>query len=200
MECLADFEKFIQNDDTDTPNLVKSAMLHYQFETIHPFFSGNGRIGRIIVPLYLQSKGILDNAFFGISYYFEKNLDTYFNKLMKVRNNSDMISWIKFFLEAIVYTANKEIEDIKKLLALFEEIDRVKVDMPVKIETTNKVLDKLYESPITSRKRLLESTNVKPSTLNTTINALLEKSVIEEITGQGRNQIFLFKKYMNIFE
>lgn len=199
IECLADFEECINNDETDTPDLVKCAILHYQFETIHPFISGNGNIGRMIIPLYLQSKGMLDKACLYISNYLEKNRDTYFDKLMKVRNNSDILGWIKFFLEAVIETVKCQKEQLNKLAELSEEIEKIILELPVKPDNARKVVDVLYDMPIVSRKKVLERSGMKPSTLNTTINSLMEKNILEEITGQGRNQIFTFRKYLDIF-
>lgn len=158
-----------------------------------------GRIGRMIVPLYLQSKGLLKKSYLYISDYLEKNRDTYFTKLTKVRDSSDMIGWIQFFLTTIVETAKQQKEQLFKLEELSKEIEEIINELPVKQDNARKVVDVLYREPITSRKKVLENSGMKPSTLNTTINSLLEKNIIEEITGQGRNQIFAFRKYINIF-
>lgn len=153
----------------------------------------------MIVPLYLQSKGLLKKSYLYISDYLEKNRDTYFTKLTKVRDSSDMIGWIQFFLTTIVETAKQQKEQLFKLEELSKEIEEIINELPVKQDNARKVVDVLYREPITSRKKVLENSGMKPSTLNTTINSLLEKNIIEEITGQGRNQIFAFRKYINIF-
>ena len=101
-DCLKDLEDFINNDEIDTPDLIKIAMIHYQFESIHPFLDGNGRIGRLLIPLYLQNKNILDKPCFYISFFFEKHRELYYQKLNNVRINNDLIGWIKFFLEAVI--------------------------------------------------------------------------------------------------
>lgn len=118
---------------------------------------------------------------------------------MKVRDSSDMIGWIQFFLKAIIETTKLQKEQIVKLEELSKEIEKIINELPVKPENARKVVDVLYNAPIVSRKTVLENSGMKPSTLNTTINSLLEKHMIEEITGQGRNQIFAFRKYINIF-
>lgn len=153
----------------------------------------------MIVPLYLQSKGLLDKSCLYVSGILSENKDTYFTKLMKVRENSDMIGWIQFFLYIIIETAKIQKEQILKLDELSKEIENIINDLPVKPENARKVVDVLYNEPIASRKKVLENSGMKPSTLNTTINSLLEKNMIDEITGQGRNQIFEFRKYINIF-
>lgn len=200
IECLTDFEKFINNDETEVPELVKIAILHYQFESIRPFSAGNGSTGRILVPLYLQSKKILEKPCIYLSDYFEKNKDTYFAKLARVRTNSDMIGWIKFFLEAVIDAVKLQKERFIKLEELKKEVEQAIEELSVKDDNGKKVFDVLYNTPIASRKKILEISQMKPSTLNTIINELLEKNMIEEITGQGRNQVFAFRKYINVFE
>lgn len=142
---------------------------------------------------------MLDKACLYISKYLKENQNTYFAKLTKVRDTSDMIGWIQFFLCAILETAKKQKEQILRLEELSKEIEKIINELPVKPENARKVTDVLFNEPIASRKKILEKSEMKPSTLNTTINSLLEKNMIEEITGQGRNQIFAFRKYMDIF-
>lgn len=200
IECLTDFEKFINNDETEVPELVKVAILHYQFESIRPFSAGNGSTGRILVPLYLESKKILEKPCIYLSDYFEKNKDAYFAKLARVRTNSDMIGWIKFFLEAVIDAIKSQKEKFIKLKELKKEVEQAIETLSVKDDNGKKVFDVLYDTPIASRKKILEISRMKPSTLNTIINELLEKNMIEEITGQGRNQVFAFRKYINVFQ
>ena len=198
-ECLTDFEKFINNEEIDTPDLIKIAILHYQFESIHPFLDGNGRIGRLLIPLYIQSKGMLDKSCLYISDYIERNKDTYYDMLTRVRNNNDMIAWIKFFLEAVIETSKTAKEKFRNVVELTMEMDKVIMDLPVKPENAKKVLDVLYDEPIVSRKKILELIDIKPTTLNVCINALKEKNIIIETTGYSRNQVFAFQKYMDLF-
>ena len=195
-ECLTDFEKFINNEEIDTPDLIKIAILHYQFESIHPFLDGNGRIGRLLIPLYIQSKGMLDKSCLYISDYIERNKDTYYDMLTRVRIYNDMIEWIKFFLEAVIETAK---EKFRNVVELTKEMDKVIMDLPVKPENAKKVLDVLYDEPIVSRKKILELIDIKPTTLNVCINALKEKNIIIETTGYSRNQVFAFQKYIDLF-
>lgn len=124
-ECLSDFEKFINNEEIDTPDLIKSAILHYQFESIHPFLDGNGRIGRLLIPLYIQSKGMLEKSCLYISDYIERNKDTYYDMLTRVRTNNDMIGWIKFFLEAVIETSKTAKEKFRNVVELTMEMDKV---------------------------------------------------------------------------
>ena len=198
-ECLTDLEKFINNEEIDTPDLIKIAILHYQFESIHPFLDGNGRIGRLLIPLYIQSKGMLDKSCLYISDYIERNKDTYYDMLTRVRIYNDMIAWIKFFLEAIIETSETAKEKFRNVVELTMEMDKVIMDLPVKPENAKKVLDVLYDEPIVSRKKILELIDIKPTTLNVCINALKEKNIIIETTGYSRNQVFAFQKYIDLF-
>lgn len=198
IECLTDFEKFIDNDNIDTPELVKLAMLHYQFESIHPFLGGNGKIGRMIIPLYLQSKGMLDKCVLYISDYFEKNKDTYFKMLTKVRTNSDIIGWIKFFLEAIIDSAKTAKEMLKKIKGLSEEMGQVALDLPVKPVSATKVLDTLFAEPIINKERLGEITEIKEGTMRNILNSLIEKEVVVKTKGYSKNIIIIFKKYTDL--
>ena len=198
-ECLTDFEKFINNEEIDTPDLIKIAILHYQFESIHPFLDGNGRIGRLLIPLYIQSKGMLDKSCLYISDYIERNKDTYYDMLTRVRTHNDIIAWIKFFLEAVIETSKTAKEKFRNVVELTMEMDKVIMDLPVKPENAKKVLDVLYDEPIVSRKKILELIDIKSTTLNVCINALKEKNIIIETTGYSRNQVFAFQKYIDLF-
>lgn len=198
-ECLSDFEKFINNEEIDTPDLIKIAILHYQFESIHPFLDGNGRIGRLLIPLYIQSKGMLDKSCLYISDYIERNKDTYYDMLTRVRTNNDMIGWIKFFLEAVIETSKTAKEKFRKVVELTMKMDKLLIDLPVKAENAKKVIDTLYNEPIINRKKLMEITDIKPSTLKDTVNVLLENNIIVETTGYSRNQVFAFQNYIDLF-
>ena len=198
-ECLSDFEKFINNEEIDTPDLIKIAILHYQFESIHPFLDGNGRIGRLLIPLYIQSKGMLEKSCLYISDYIEKNKDTYYDMLTRVRTNNDMIGWIKFFLEAVIETSKIAKEKFRNVVELTMEMDKLIMELPVKPENAKKVIDLLYDEPVLTRNKMSEITGIKLTTINGIVNALLDKGIITETTGYSRNQIFAFEKYINLF-
>ena len=198
-EYLTDFEKFINDEEIDTPDLIKIAILHYQFESIHPFLDGNGRIGRLLIPLYIQSKGMLEKPCLYVSDYIERNKDTYYDMRTRVRTHNDMIGWIKFFLEAVIETSKTAKDKFRKVVELTMEMDKVIMNLPVKPENAKKVIDVLYNEPVINRKKLIELTGMKSSTLKDTINALLKNNIIEETTGYSRNQIFAFQNYIDLF-
>ena len=196
---MTDFEKFINNEEIDTPDLIKIAILHYQFESIHPFLDGNGRIGRLLIPLYIQSKGMLDKSCLYISDYIERNKDTYYDMLTRVRTHNDMIAWIKFFLEAVIETSKTAKEKFRNVVELTMEMDKVIVNLPVKSDSVKKVIDVLYNEPVINRKKLCDITKIKEGTIKNIINCLLENNIIIETTGYSRNQIFTFQKYTDLF-
>ena len=199
LDCLTDFEKFINNEKIDTPDLIKIAILHYQFESIHPFLDGNGRIGRLLIPLYIQSKGMLDKSCLYISDYIERNKDTYYDMLTRVRTHNDMIAWIKFFLKAVIETSKAAKEKFRNVVELTMEMDKVIMNLPIKPENAKKVIDVLYKEPVINRKKLCDLTEIKEGTVKNIVNCLLERNIIIEMTGYSRNQIFTFKKYTDLF-
>ena len=198
-ECLSDFEKFVNNEEIDTPDLIKIAILHYQFESIHPFLDGNGRIGRLLIPLYIQSKGMLEKSCLYVSDYIERNKETYYDLFTRVRTHNDMISWIKFFLETVIETAKTAKEKFRKVLELTVEMDKVVMELPVKLENAKKVIELMYDEPIITRNKMAEKTGIKLTTINGAVKALLDAKIITETTGYSRNQIFAFEKYINVF-
>ncbi|WP_261517988.1 Fic family protein [Campylobacter lanienae] len=198
-DLLTDFEMFINNEEVDTPDLIKIAILHYQFESIHPFLDGNGRIGRLLILLYIQSKGMLEKSCLYISDYIERNKDEYYDCLTKVRTNNDIIGWIKFFLEAVIETSKTAKNKFKKVVEFTQEIDNEIVKFPVKTENVKKVVDFLYNEPQVTRNKLVEGTGIKLTTINGIVKVLLSEGIIKEVTGYTRNQIFVFEKYINLF-
>ncbi|WP_096029722.1 Fic family protein [Campylobacter lanienae] len=198
-DLLTDFEMFINNEEVDTPDLIKIAILHYQFESIHPFLDGNGRIGRLLILLYIQSKGMLEKSCLYISDYIERNKDEYYDCLTRARINNDIIGWIKFFLEAVIETSKTAKNKFKKVVEFTQEIDNEIVKFPVKTENVKKVVDFLYNEPQVTRNKLVEGTGIKLTTINGIVKVLLSEGIIKEVTGYTRNQIFVFEKYINLF-
>ena len=141
---ISDLEKFINSDSINTPDLVKIAIIHYQFESIHPFLDGNGRTGRILIPLYLMEKKLITKPYFYISDYIEKNKNEYYDYLTKVRTNNDMISWIKFFLEATIETAKNARIKFQKVVEFTAEMNKVALTLGVRPENAMKVIEVLY--------------------------------------------------------
>ena len=198
--CLSDLEKFINNDNINVPELIKIAMIHYQFESIHPFLDGNGRTGRILIPIYLLSKGIINKPCFYISDYIEKNKEAYYDFLSRVRTNNDMISWVKFFLEATIETAKTARVKFEKVIKFTNEINDLIMKLPAKTENLKKVIEVLYNEPTVNRNYLIQKTEIKSGTIKNIINILLDNDIITEKTGYSRNQVFTFDKYIELFK
>jgi Fic family protein len=198
--CLSDLENFMNNENVNTPDLIKIAIIHYQFESIHPFLDGNGRTGRILIPIYLLSKGIINKPCFYISDYIEKNKEAYYDFLSRVRTDNDIISWIKFFLEATIETAKTARIKFEKVVKFTNDINDLIMKLPAKSENIKKVIDVLYNEPTVNRNYLVEKTGIKLSTIKNIINILLSNNIIVEKTGYSRNQVFSFEKYIELFK
>lgn len=199
-ELINNLEEYMNDDTLDQFGyLVRAGIIHGQFETIHPFLDGNGRIGRLLIPLYLQNKKYLDNPCLYISYFFEKNRDLYYQKLNDVRVKNDMIGWLKFFLEGIIETAKIAKEKFKKVVELTKKIDNQITDLKVKYDNAKKIMDYFYDEPYSTRKKISEALEMPESTVNGVINGLKSANIIRETTGYSRNQIFVFSEYVEIF-
>ena len=149
--------------------------------------------------MYIQSKGMLEKSCLYISDYIERNKDTYYDMLTRVRTNNDMIGWIKFFLEAVIETSKTAKEKFRNVVELTMEMDKIIVNLPVKSDNVKKVIDVLYNEPVINRKKLCDITKIKEGTIKNIINCLLENNIIVETTGYSRNQIFTFQKYTDLF-
>ncbi|MCI9429170.1 MAG: Fic family protein [Lachnospiraceae bacterium] len=200
-ELLSDFEKFINNNDCNVPHLIKIAILHYQFETIHPFLDGNGRIGRLIIPLYLLSNEILSKPCFYISDYFESHRTEYYNFLNRVRTHNDLMGWIKFFLQAVISTALNAKDKFKKVTSYVHNLETVAVSLGGRSDNTLKVVRAFYDNPILSSKQIANITGLSQPTTDNIIKRLSNKNahILYELTGYSRNRIFVLFDYIKIF-
>ena len=199
-DYLSNLEKYINISELeDTDAILKMAVIHFQFESIHPFLDGNGRIGRLLIPLYIQSKGMLDKSCLYISDYIEKNKEDYYNSLTEVRTQNDMIGWIKFFLISVIETSKSAKDKFRKVVDFTKQMDKEIIELPVKSENAKKVIDLLYNEPRVTRNRIAEVTGIKLTTINGIVNAFLDKNIIKEMTGYSRNQIFIFERYIDLF-
>ena len=198
-ELLSDFEKFIHNDEYQIPHLIKIAIIHYQFETIHPFLDGNGRIGRLIIPLYLLEKKILEKPCFYISDFFEKNRTTYYDALQNVRIKSDLAFWIKFFLKAVIYTAKSGKDKFRNVLSLVGDYEKRILSFSGRSESNMRVLKTFLHEPVLSSKALQERTSLSQATIDKIIRNMFEAKMLTEITGHSRNRIFVLEEYLRIF-
>ncbi|MDQ1772366.1 Fic family protein [Labilibaculum sp. A4] len=201
IELMSDFEKFLNDEENHIPHLIKIAIAHYQFETIHPFLDGNGRLGRLIITLYLVSSNVLKKPSLYLSDFFEKNKGYYYDNLMTVRTNSNLIQWIKFFLVGVIETSNGSIQVFKDIITLKNKIETEKLPkLGSKIEKGQQLMKQLFQIPIIDSKQVSELLQISPSTANRLIKDLIDLEILSELTGYKRNRKFIFAEYFNIFQ
>ncbi len=198
-ELMSDLEKFLHNEEIFVPHLIKIAIAHYQFETIHPFLDGNGRIGRLLITLYLVSNGLLKKPSLYLSDFIEKNKTAYYEALTTVRTNNDIERWIKFFLEAVISTAKSGIKTFEAILALKQEMDALIVGFGKKAHNASKLIEFLYQKPIVSMADVSEALGIAKATTSSLIKDFESKGILKEMTGYERNKLFIFERYLNIY-
>jgi Fic family protein len=198
-ELMADLEKFWHNDEIDVPHLIRIAISHYQFETIHPFLDGNGRIGRLLITLYLVSHGMLHKPSLYLSDYFEKHKGAYYDALTTVRASNNLLHWIKFFLVAVIATAEKGQETFRKILALKNEVDGQIVSLGRRAENARNLLLHLYQKPLINANSVSRLLDLSPRAANALIGDLQSLGILRETTGFKRNRLFMFEKYLHLF-
>jgi Fic family protein len=199
LEYMADFEQFIHSEKSNLPHLIKIGILHYQFETIHPFLDGNGRIGRLLITLYLVSTGLLVKPTLYLSDFFEKNKEHYYDNLTIVRTKNDLVQWLKFFLEGIRITAESSIQTFKEIISLRAIIETKIITLGKKQILAKNVLQYLYSQPITDMQSLATALNVSQATISRLLNDLIRLEILVEMTGYKRNRVFAFEQYLKLF-
>ncbi|HFE37997.1 MAG TPA: Fic family protein [Gammaproteobacteria bacterium] len=199
---MSDLEKFIQNDELQVPHLIKVAIAHYQFETIHPFLDGNGRLGRLMIALYLAEFGLLHKPALYLSDYFERNKSEYVDRLMAVRETNQMQQWLVFFLFGVKETAENSIQVFKEVIALKERIEREVLPHFTTRRQANAqtLMQFLYQNPVVNIGMTAELLEIQANTASMLINDFVKHGVLSELTGKRRNQVFYFKEYIFIFK
>jgi len=200
-DLMTDLELFLNDRKIFTPHLIRIAIAHYQFETIHPFLDGNGRIGRLLITLYLVSNGILNKPSLYLSDFFEKNRTYYFDNLMISRIKNNLSQWIKFFLAGVIETASNSINVFKKIIMLREKTETEKISkMGSKTKKGLILLKSLYQNPITDSNTVCVLLDIAPSTANRFIADFQKEGILEELTGFKRNRKYIFREYFDIFQ
>ncbi len=199
-DLMSDLEKFLHNETTDIPVLIKIAVAHYQFEAIHPFLDGNGRIGRLLITLYLVHSGMLSKPSLYISEYFEKHRQLYYDNLNNVRLNNDMIQWIKFFLVGIIETSNKGIETFDAILSLDKNIREARLPKLKRRKNIDEsFLKLLYKKPLITSKEIQRELGVSLPTIHSLLTDFEDLGILKELTGYKRNREFEFTEYLDLF-
>jgi len=198
-ELIGDVENFIHNQEIFFPELLKIALIHYQFETIHPFLDGNGRIGRLMITLYLVNKGILKQPVLYLSDFFETNRQHYYENLMLVRENNDISQWFKFFLVGVIKTANKGIQTFDSILQLKKQTDLEIQKLKSRAAKAQIITDYLYRKPLINAEKIVEVAGISYPSAYKLIEDLEKIKILKEITGGKRSREYVFDTYLNLF-
>jgi len=195
---LDNFEKFLHDEKTKMPILIRAAIAHVQFETIHPFLDGNGRIGRLLITLMLCNDGILKQPSLYLSLYFKANRQEYYNHLQNIRETGDFESWIQFFLIGVEKTSNDAVKTAKDIINLFNDDSKI-------IETSDKctpailaIYKYLQKSPITNTSKIKEECGISLPTIIRNMESLEYLGIVQEVTKKERHKIFIYKKYLEL--
>ena len=198
-EYMGDLEKFAHDNEHYFPELLKIALIHYQFETIHPFLDGNGRVGRLMITLYLVEKGLLKKPVLYLSDFFEKNRTLYYDNLMKVREKQEINPWFKFFLVGVIETAKNSISTFDKILKLQKDIEIRIQGLGSRSVSANTVVKQLYQHPVIQARKVQEITGLSMPTAYKIIEGLEELKVLKEVTGAKRGRLYFFQEYIDLF-
>jgi len=195
---MAALERFIHDEGMPYPALVKAALAHVQFETIHPFLDGNGRIGRLLIAFILHHGGALSKPLLYLSLYFKQHRAEYYRLLDLVRAEGDWEAWLDFFLEGVENTASNAVQTAQRLLALFrEDADRVQ-SRGRAAASALRVFNALRERPLITLNEVHRRTGISFPTATKGMNALVELGIVRELTGQRRNRVFAYDRYLSI--
>ena len=199
-KAIGDLEMFFY-DKTMLPALIKIALIHAQFETIHPFLDGNGRMGRLLITFWLCQQGILSKPLLYLSYFFKKNKPQYYEILMNVRKNGDWETWLKFFLKGIAETSDQAIETAKKILELKAKLSDLFKSVSKRRDNYQLLIDDLFENPITSRKEIAARLKITPQAAGLLIKQFNSLHLLQDIYPERkRNKKYAFNGYINILE
>jgi cell filamentation protein, protein adenylyltransferase len=200
-DLMGDLENFIHNNEIHVPHLIRVGILHYQFETIHPFLDGNGRLGRLLIALYLANFNLLHKPALYLSDYFERNRLDYYDHLTVARTKNDMNSWLRFFLLGVQETASRSVGVFKAILELKEQIEREVMPKFHSRRQSNaqSLIRSLYQRPVVNIKVVKSLLNVQANTASSLINDFEKSGILREMTGYKRNRTFVFSEYMRLF-
>jgi Fic family protein len=197
-EALAAFEKYL-HAESEFPPLVRQALVHYQFEAIHPFLDGNGRVGRLLIQLLLCHDDVLPAPLLYVSAFFEKNRDEYYRRLLGVSQRSDWTAWIDFFLDGVAQQAQDAVWRTGRLLELWREY-RDRVTLAHASATVLKLVDRLFESPVVAISMAAKNLGVTHRTATITVRKLVEANILQELPGRRRNRLYAAAGIMEVIE
>lgn len=198
-ELMGDLEHFVHSKEIFFPELLRIALIHYQFETIHPFLDGNGRVGRLMITLYLVSNGFLQKPVLYLSDFLERNRTHYYDNLMRVREKNDIGHWFKFFLTGVIETARSGIDTFDSILQLQKKTDESIRQLGTRSGNAQKIVQQLYLRPVINAERAAEVAGVSLPSAYTLIGLMESKGILKETTGAQRGRQYVFEEYLNIF-
>lgn len=198
-ELIGDLENFVHNEDVCLPDLIKIALIHYQFETIHPFLDGNGRTGRLLITLYLVSKGLIKRPVLYLSDYLERHRNTYYNSIMTARVENDIRPWLKFFLTGIIKTSENGVQTFSDILAVEKDNESKAQSLGTRSANVLKVLHQLYISPVTDAAQVASITGLSTPSAYKLISEMEKIGLLVEATGAKRGKVYVLQNYFNIF-
>ena len=197
--CWSELEKFINDVPEPTEPVIKAALMHVQFETIHPFMDGNGRLGRLLIPLILAQAGVLQEPLLYLSVFFKKHRQTYYERLQQVRLTGDWEGWLLFFVDAITATATQAVATAQQLNQLLATDKTKLVQIGRLAGSANQILEALFNQPIASINLLVEKTGLTPATIGKALDAMQNTlGLVRELTGQKRNRVYAYSAYIDI--
>jgi Fic family protein len=198
MGCLSDWERFVHAETPSIPPLVKAGLLHVQFETIHPFLDGNGRLGRLLITLFLCAEGVLRQPLLYLSLYFKTHRAIYYRLLQEVRERSAWEAWLEFFLDGIAETADQAFETANRIAGLLAR-DRERII--AEADRTASVLqlhDLMRTRPFLTATAAVQQTGLTMPTVNAALAQLQALELVEEVTGRRRGRVFAYRAYLDI--
>ncbi len=197
MECMGALETFLHDQPERTPALIKAALAHVQFETIHPFLDGNGRLGRLLIPLLLHSEGALSEPILYLSLHFKAHRQTYYEHLQRVRLEGDWEGWVRFFLAGIEETADQAVAASRSLLDLFVA-DRRRIErLGRSAGSALRVHELMRRRPVVSIASLAEALELSRPTIAAALDRMRALGVVREITGRRRSRLFVYGDYVD---
>lgn len=197
LEAMSDLEKYINADD-DLDALIRVALIHYQFETVHPFLDGNGRIGRLLITLFLLEKGLMTTPVLYISYFLKKNRIEYYDRLTEVRNKGNYEQWVKFFLQAVLESAQDAAVTIDKLAALHDKNTAIISGMGRAAKNVLQLLAYLEANPIIEISKTANALNMAFNTASAAIKRLCDAGILVQSSGEQRNRVFSYEAYLSL--
>ncbi|MBP2537343.1 MULTISPECIES: Fic family protein [Agrobacterium] len=196
--CLDAFERFMHDDQSRLPALIKAGLLHVQFETIHPFLDGNGRIGRLLVTLYLCMKGVLRKPLLYLSLYLKSHRREYYRLLQEVREHGNWEAWLEFFLTGVADTANQAFEAATQIVDLFKE-DRERITMESdRAGSALRIHELFQQNPFHTANQIVQVTGLSAPTVNAALADLERLGIVDEVTGRKRGRVFSYRRYLAI--